>query len=1369
MFTYALLILLYIGHGAGCKYNWAPFGGWCYYSSAVHDAETKLTFVDAEKQCRAMGAVLVSVQYQGENNFIASTIPARISDRSWIGLMKEGSNGEMRWTDGSQVVFLLTNTYSAAATPDVPATVCYSMDWQFNHKWTLGNCTEKLHFLCKLAMDVNHKNNYVNNCTNCTRRQTRDLTFFRRNLNAGFNQQTLPPHIIHHLGRIHDMFNNNNLNNGNNQREKQDNTFHNPFIRLGPNVIFHVPDHQGGNMHPLNSLFARYDDDRRNLVTEANNEIIYKTTTVNNMQSISDMDYTARLQTTDQQNNEDSTPSKTSQTRVRVRATTAYYDLNVLETGCIKNDDLYYLGSCYSVMQKEIGENDVASLCRSLHLSRVQAFPLTVDDLGENTYLTSQSERLDGPIWLGYNYNNGTYGWPGIKGHGSFTNWAKYEPVQLCVFASITPGRQGLWLTDQCSDRHKILCEYPRVNPPTAIPPIRRSLLFRQFCSPDWTHNPATRSCYKLMIDGGLPQRFAEQTCVQYGGHLVSVNSEQEERFIIGMSQVQNFPYTTIWTGLYLKNQEYLWLDGSASTYLNWKSGQPESHHGRENCVTTYKRTLLLSDNHCDSYFAYMCEAPQGMNVNSPLPPITPPPPAACPGQLGTLGWILHNNSYCYRIYSPIRDRVFPRSWSQARDYCRDQGGDLLSVANHEENSFILSMVYTLPDYVVWIGGFAGREVGFRWSDGSPFTFINWKIGEPNNFQDQESCVSLYPKTEAYWNDDNCGMKIGWICKVTIGGSTTPATTEQPTGHCSAGWVNTGNKCIQLNRTHLKFDDARNSCQGEGPGADLLSIKDFKEQMFAASLIGDLDETVWIGLRYTDTFVWSDQSTVHYTNWAPGEPNNNGEERPARPGSIMRHRIVFTVPIRFRNGWLSGRLSRPPLVLQHQRPKATSNHEPLLRRFRRSIAEDCVEMYSSMMNTKWNDVPCISRKYFICQKPLDPALETSSPPATCAAPYASYISEAGSCYKLVAQPKNWKEADEHCRREGAGLVSIETLTQNAFVYIQALETGISEMWTGFNSLQNPDQYVWSDMFPVLYTYWGESEPNTNDTGSHCVALSISGAGRWFSHSCLDDKPFICKYRENAIATPDTPSDGACPPGDWVDLGGSYCYSYEDKHKYPWRYANAKCTEKSASLVSIHSEDEMGLIAQMTSSSGEFIWNGLIRGEDNEFIWSDGTPYNYMNWYDHEPNSASEKCVEMFLGQRTWNDNDCWAVRAYMCKVLKLPPPSTDAPSASTGATPAYTSVTLSQRQQVSDELGRGGVVGVILACLVLGAAAALMLYSHRTKLRAQLLSLRTPTNSFDNALFNINASQVNPAVQFSNLTVPALEVTDATISLIEEE
>uniref|UniRef100_A0A3B5L4F4 C-type lectin domain-containing protein n=1 Tax=Xiphophorus couchianus TaxID=32473 RepID=A0A3B5L4F4_9TELE len=108
-------------------------------------------------------------------------------------------------------------------------------------------------------------------------------------------------------------------------------------------------------------------------------------------------------------------------------------------------------------------------------------------------------------------------------------------------------------------------------------------------------------------------------------------------------------------------------------------------------------------------------------------------------------GWQSFNGS-CYWIVSNVNQLT---TWYEALNKCSAMG----NFKNQAPTGISL-----------WMGGHDSiTEGGWEWTDGSPFRYIRWNAGNPDDYFG-EDCLSILIN-DGYWNDDNCQNKRGYICK----------------------------------------------------------------------------------------------------------------------------------------------------------------------------------------------------------------------------------------------------------------------------------------------------------------------------------------------------------------------------------------------------------------------------------------------------------------------------------------------------------------------------------------------------------------------------------------------------------------------------
>ncbi len=91
------------------------------------------------------------------------------------------------------------------------------------------------------------------------------------------------------------------------------------------------------------------------------------------------------------------------------------------------------------------------------------------------------------------------------------------------------------------------------------------------------------------------------------------------------------------------------------------------------------------------------------------------------------------------------------------------------------------------------------------------------------------------------------------------------------------------NSCSIYFLNPLSLSGSQAQAFAQSLGANLISVQSAAENQCVLDKINDLGYTgvIWIGFNdevSEGTFEWYDQSPVTYTNWAPGEPNQSGNE-----------------------------------------------------------------------------------------------------------------------------------------------------------------------------------------------------------------------------------------------------------------------------------------------------------------------------------------------------------------------------------------------------------------------------------------------------------------------------------------------------------
>ena len=124
---------------------------------------------------------------------------------------------------------------------------------------------------------------------------------------------------------------------------------------------------------------------------------------------------------------------------------------------------------------------------------------------------------------------------------------------------------------------------------------------------------------------------------------------------------------------------------------------------------------------------------------------------SSCP-----VNWV-EMEGHCYLWGKPDVEK----SWDDAEEFCRNEGGHLPSVTLRAINGYLKNRKGVNP---IWIGGSDKEEEGvWNWLDCTSFQdqrFTAWAQHQPSNGKDQD-CLEL---ASSRWNDNTCNKQNNFVC-----------------------------------------------------------------------------------------------------------------------------------------------------------------------------------------------------------------------------------------------------------------------------------------------------------------------------------------------------------------------------------------------------------------------------------------------------------------------------------------------------------------------------------------------------------------------------------------------------------------------------
>ncbi|KAM9722810.1 macrophage mannose receptor 1-like [Menidia menidia] len=203
-----------------------------------------------------------------------------------------------------------------------------------------------------------------------------------------------------------------------------------------------------------------------------------------------------------------------------------------------------------------------------------------------------------------------------------------------------------------------------------------------------------------------------------------------------------------------------------------------------------------------------------------------------------------------------------PKSWTEARQFCREKYTDLATFDSMDDLSrlkadfsYSWAWIGLWDDPENWKTSMGSDTNSWRWSatgETSRTGYQNWGHNQPDYWTARETCVLM--GNHGVWIDERCETTREFICynvseknKKTYFHIPTNKTWQSAQQHC---------------REHF---------------TDLATIENEAENTEANEATPGTGY-YWIGL-YRNPWTWSDRSQSSFRNWQPGGLNNAGDQQ----------------------------------------------------------------------------------------------------------------------------------------------------------------------------------------------------------------------------------------------------------------------------------------------------------------------------------------------------------------------------------------------------------------------------------------------------------------------------------------------------------
>uniref|UniRef100_G1T882 Secretory phospholipase A2 receptor n=1 Tax=Oryctolagus cuniculus TaxID=9986 RepID=G1T882_RABIT len=658
-------------------------------------------------------------------------------------------------------------------------------------------------------------------------------------------------------------------------------------------------------------------------------------------------------------------------------------------------------------------------------------------------------------FWIGFNKRNplnaGSWEWSdGTPVISSFldNNYFGEDTRNCAVYKA-----NKTLLPLHCGSKREWICKIPRDVRPK-IPS------WYQYDAPWLFHQDAEYLFYPHSSEWSS----FEFVCGWLRSDILTIHSAHEQEFILSKIKALSKYGANWWIGLQEEtaNDELRWRDGTPVIYQNWDKERDRSMNNQsQRCAFISSITGLWDREECSVSMPSICKRKTFWVIEKEKD--TPKQHGTCPK-----GW-LYFDYKCLLVNVP-KDPSNWKNWTQARDFCFDEGGTLVAIESEVEQAFITMNLFGQTTNV-WIG--LQNDDYEKWLNGNPVAYSNWSpsdiinIPSYNTTADQKPiplCALLSSNPNFHftgkWYFEDCGKEgYGFVCEkiqVQVFASSHTSLLSSPTPTVIKLVHGEKFKLLWTKVWKLVLDLLNLGYP------ELVSITDQYHQSFLTVFLSRLGHAHWIGL-FTDNglhFDWSDGTKSSFTFWKDEDS---------------------------------------------------------------SFLGDCVFADTS---GRWHSTACESfLQGAICHVPTE--TRPFEHPELCSETSIPWIKFKSNCYSFstVLHSASFEAAHEFCKKEGSNLLTIKDEAENSFLLEELFAFGASVQMVWLNAQFDNETVKWLDGTPADQSNWGIRKPDMAHFEPHqCLALRIP-EGVWQLSPCQKNMGFICKMKADIHTVKEHPGKG----------------------------------------------------------------------------------------------------------------------------------------------------------------------------------------------------------------------------------------------------